>query len=138
MSHRMIAIAFLAALILSVRPAVAHDQLHRFNVRKDGGAHKERGSVRGYDDVRYLVSIDAAGVLRIALKSGVGSNLFNVYGPGAQLGKDEAIFKGASAGTKAEVPVSEPGDYMIQVFLMRNAARRGTTSRYSLSVELTK
>ena len=134
----IIATAILAALSLPARPAPAQEPVHRILLAKDGGRHLEQGSIRGYDDVRYQVSTDAAGVLRIELKRVVGSNLFNVYGPGTQPGKDEALFKGASEGTRAEVPVSKPGDYLVQVFLMRNAARRGTTSRYTLSVELTK
>jgi hypothetical protein len=138
MRLRVIAIAVLTVLSLPVSQAIAQEPAHRIVVRRDSGKRLERGSIRGYDDVQYQVSTDAAGVLRIALKSVVGSNLFNVYGPGAVPGKDEALFKGASAGTNAEVPVDKPGDYLIQVFLMRNAARRGTTSRYTLSVELTK
>jgi hypothetical protein len=138
MRLRILAIGFLAVLFLPAGPATAQDQPHRITVTRDGGAHLERGTIRGYDEVRYQVSAGAAGVLRIGLKSVVGSNLFNVYAPGTQPGKDEAIFKGASEETKAELPLSKPGDYLIQVFLMRNAARRGTTSRYTLSVELTK
>ncbi|AFL89878.1 hypothetical protein Terro_3665 [Terriglobus roseus DSM 18391] len=134
----ILAIALLTLLSLSARPAIAQDQPHHIIVTRDGGAHLERGTIRSYDDVRYQVSVDAAGVLRIGLKSVVGSNLFNVYAPGTEPGKDEAIFKGASEGTKAELPLRKPGLYLIQVFLMRNAARRGTTSRYTLSVELTK
>ncbi len=138
MKLRVIAIAFLAVVMSLAYTAIAQNRPRRIVVTRGGGARLVQGSIKGYDDVRYQVAADATGVLHITLKGVLGSNLFNVYAPGTEPGKDEAVFKGASGGTKAEVPVSKAGDYLIQVFLMRNSARRGTTSRYTLSVELTK
>ncbi len=138
MNLRIVPIACVAALALPTAPGRAQEPPHRIAVTREGGARLERGSVHGYNDVRYQVFADATGVLRIEMKGTLGSNLFNVYAPGTQPGKDEALFSGALDGAKAEVPISKAGDYLIQVFLMRNAARRGASSRYTLSVELTK
>jgi hypothetical protein len=58
---------------------------------------------------------------------------FNVFEPGTQ----EAAHIGSTSGNEFGKTLTNSGAYRAQVYLMRNAARRGETCRYSLSIELT-
>jgi hypothetical protein len=57
----------------------------------------------------------------------------NVWAPGS----DAAVFNGSSAGNEYAANLSASGDYAIQVYLMRNAARRSEGCRYRLTIEIT-
>ena len=51
-----------------------------------------------------------------------------------QDGKDEALFVGAMKGNKLDIVVPDSATYRIEVYLMRNAARRKEPARYELRV----
>lgn len=91
----------------------------------------ESGSVHGYDNVTYTVAAQAGEQFKISLKTKNTSNYFNVTAPG----KDEALFVGSVSGNQATFTAEQAGDYVVNVYLMRNAARRGATAKYTLSVE---
>ena len=60
------------------------------------------------------------------------ANHFNVL----QSGSNEALFVGSTQGTVADVRLPETGFYVIRVYLMRSAARRGERADYSLGISL--
>ncbi|MCA3573460.1 MAG: hypothetical protein IOC86_06040, partial [Aestuariivirga sp.] len=74
--------------------------------------------------------IDARGgqLMQVSLRAGNPQAYFNVLPPGSQ----EAIFIGSSAGNTFTSRLRASGDYVIRVYLMRNAARRNETARYTL------
>ncbi len=57
---------------------------------------------------------------------------FNITPAGAEA----AVFIGSAQGNVAGVPLAGSGEYLIRVYLVRAAARRGETARYSLAVSL--
>jgi len=126
--------AFIAALVFAFLPTLAFAQSEIKTQRvtfKDGRA-TIKGSVTGYATIDYVFPAGAGESIKVSLKSSKASNYFNVNPPGS----DEAIFNGSSAGStfSGEAPTS--GDYTARVYLMRNEARRGTTAKYTLTIEV--
>lgn len=100
-----------------------------------GSSINLKGAVKGSVGVSYTLQADAGQHLHIALKAAKGATLFNVYAPGTGPG-DEAIFRGDVGGNTTVLDVKQAGDYRIDVFQMRSAARRGTVSSFTLTVGL--
>jgi hypothetical protein len=90
------------------------------------------GEIRADESADYVVAVEAGQRLSVDLLSSNASANFNVTPAGQQ----EALFVGSTSGAVADLPVPETGDYVVQVYLMRNAARRNETARYSLGIGL--
>jgi hypothetical protein len=90
------------------------------------------GDLRGDGSAEYLVAAEAGQILSVDLSSPNASLQFNILPQGAS----EALFVGATSGNVADVPVPATGTYVVQVYLMRNAARRGEVARYALGIGL--
>jgi len=93
-----------------------------------------KGAIRGDGDATYVLQTIDGQVLQALLTTSNRSCYFNVYEPGQQL---EAAHIGSSAGNKFGRNPTKAGAYRFQIYLMRNAARRNETCRYSLAIELT-
>jgi hypothetical protein len=90
------------------------------------------GEITGDDSAEYTVSAAAGQILSVDILSDNGGLTFNVTPKGAA----EALFIGATAGTVADVTLPAAGDYVVQVYLMRAAARRDEAAAYSLGIGL--
>jgi hypothetical protein len=90
------------------------------------------GSIRGDDSAEYTLSGAAGQILSVDLLSKNGAMNFNITPKGAT----EALFMGASSGTVADVPLPAAGEYVVQVYLMRSAARRDEAADYTLGIGL--
>jgi hypothetical protein len=90
------------------------------------------GTVRGDDSAEYIVTGETGRVLSVDLLSDNGALAFNITPKGA----DEALFTGASEGTVADVILPASGDYVVQVYLVRAAARREDGADYSIGIGL--
>lgn len=66
----------------------------------------------------------------VQLDTDNSSNYFNITAPGAS----EALFNGSISGNDTSLVVPSSGNYIIDVYLMRNAARRGETADYDLTL----
>jgi hypothetical protein len=93
-----------------------------------------RGSIKGDGDAEYTVNARAGQTLAVALKTSNASAYFNIKPPGS---KDAAIFIGSSSGSEAKLLLPADGSYVVQVYLMRNAARRNESATYTLDVAVT-
>jgi hypothetical protein len=91
-----------------------------------------KGQIKGDGDVNYILSAAAGTRWVIDLKAG-GSTYFNIKEPGQ---KDVAFFIGSTSGRKFEGAFQKAGEYTVQVYQMRNAARRGTVSNYTITFTL--
>lgn len=89
-----------------------------------------KGSIKGYASVNYKVGVAAGQTLKVDLKTSNASSYFNIAAPGA----DAAMFVGSTSGSSAAVKIPSSGDYTVQVYLMRNAARRNETASYTLTI----
>lgn len=124
--------ALVAALALGALSPFAHAQnapkVHRVSF-KDGRA-VIRGAVKGYDTHDYVFPAGAGESIKVGLTS--RKAFFNLNPPGSE----EAIFNGSVAGSTFTGEAAVSGDYTARVYLMRNEARRGAATPYTLTIEL--
>ncbi|MEH6394491.1 hypothetical protein [Pseudoalteromonas sp.] len=78
----------------------------------------------------YLVSGNAGDILNVTLTPSNLSNNFNIL----PAGSNEAVFIGSIEGHYVKHQLAKDGDYIVRVYLMRNAARRNETSSYKLTI----
>jgi hypothetical protein len=115
--------------------------------RAAGGSRKEEvrfdagtsgtsitGQIRGDEGVDYLVRARAGQHLTVSFKPSNPMAYFNVLPPGS----DKALFVGSSAadGSLFMTQLPRDGVYTIRVYLMRAAARRNETARYTMGVSV--
>jgi hypothetical protein len=101
----------------------------------DGASSSIKGVIRGNESVSYVFSAHAGQRLSVKLKTSNGSNFFNIYAPGRKPG-DEALYAGSLSDNEIDGTLTESGYYTVSVYLMRSAARRNETARYTLNVTL--
>jgi len=123
----------LAALLMMISgaPAIADDirrETVHFAPGTSGSTIKSR--VKGYDSVQYSLGVKAGQRMSVQLDSSNASLYFNITAPGAS----EALYNGSIEGNGASVVIPSSGKYVIDVYLMRNAARRGETADYTLTL----
>ncbi|WP_198077652.1 DNA breaking-rejoining protein [Acinetobacter calcoaceticus] len=94
------------------------------------------GKFQGYDDVKYRISAKNGQILRFNINSLGNLAYINIFAPGKKPGKDNALLIGSTVGFKGELTLPVDGDYIIQVYQMRNSARKNKTVKYSLDIEL--
>ena len=137
---RLITLAVLLALAapvpLTALAATDAGATHRQTVQfaKGQSSAQVRGSVKGDGDAEYTINARAGQTLAVALKTSNASNYFNIKPPGS---KDAAMFIGSSSGAEAKLLLPADGTYVVQVYLMRNAARRHESATYTLDVGVT-
>jgi hypothetical protein len=93
-----------------------------------------KGSLKGYRFIDYKLRAKAGQTMSVKLKTSNGANYFNVLPPGSN---DVAIFIGSTSGNEWTGPLPADGEYTIRVYLMRSAARRNETAKYTLTVGIT-
>ena len=118
-------------LVLLSIPAMAKDKVTTHQVHFDKGTTGTtvKGYVKGYDTVYYKLGAKVGQSMRISLTS--KKAFMNIFEPGKGAG-DGAMFGGSTEGGNYTGILPASGTYTIQVFLMRNEARRGTSSSYTL------
>lgn len=92
------------------------------------------GTIKGDQIVDYRLRARAGQTMTVRMKTGHGANYFNVLPPGS---RDEAIFIGSTQGTEWTGQLAADGEYTVRVYLMRSAARRNETARYTLTMGVT-
>jgi len=92
-----------------------------------------KASIRGDQSKLYSINIRAGQKLTVKLVTSNASSYFNITAPGAE----QALFIGSSEGNSYSGIVPSSGDYQIDVYLMRNAARRNETANFTLTVGAT-
>lgn len=90
-----------------------------------------RGEIKGYDSVQYSFTARPGQQLAIRLVTSNPSNYINVE----RNGLGEAVCQGALTGNVCSVHSESVADYVVDVFLMRNAARRGEKAEYTLFID---
>lgn len=92
-----------------------------------------KGTIKGEQSRLFVVNLRAGQTLTVTLVPSNPSTYFNVTAPGA----DQAMFIGSSSGTTMKEVIPSSGDYTIDLYLMRNAARRGDTSNFTITIGAT-
>jgi len=137
MKNFLTRIAFVSILIQlvfgTVTTARSDIRTERVQFKKGSTSAVIKGQVKGYSDVDYLVRAGAGQTITVSLKVSNRSNYFNVLPPGS---KDVAMYVGQT-GEEFKGILPTDGDYKIRVYLVRAAARRNESSRYTLTVTVT-
>lgn len=94
------------------------------------------GSLTGYESVHYLLGAKAGQRMVVDMSTSNASTYFNIYAPGDRPGASMAMYIAASNGLRFEGMLPRDGDYLIQVFINRNAARRNESTNYTLNVSI--
>jgi len=129
MTKHLMTIAATAALLFV--PAMAKDKVTTHQVHFDKGTTGTtvKGHVKGYDTVNYKLGAKSGQSMRVSLES--KKAFINIFEPGKGVG-DGAMFIGSTAGANYTGILPKSGIYTIQVYLMRNEVRRGTSAPYTL------
>jgi hypothetical protein len=90
-------------------------------------------SIKGYDSVKYKLSASAGQTMTVTLKTSNRSNYFNV----AAASEPEALFIGSTSGNHFSGTLPKNGQYVVDVYLMRNAARRNEVAKYNIDFQIT-
>jgi hypothetical protein len=134
MFARLCGLFLTLGLVLSPLAAVAGAEVSTTRIQFKDGRAVVKGTVRGYGTAEYVFPVGAGESIKVVLKARNLSAYFNLTAPGAS----EALFLGPSSGDTFEGVAAVAGDYKASVFLMRNAARRGERSNFTLTVEVGK
>lgn len=125
----LVSASLLASLCLA-GSAVAAEKPIKFAPGKSSAQVK--GTFKGDDAITYSIEARAGQTMTVTLRTTKGSPYFNVKAPGAS----EALFIGSTAGDRFEGQLPVDGVYLIDVYLMRSAARRNETASFTLDVAI--
>jgi hypothetical protein len=132
--------AVLAAMsiIASAPVATMADEVRteRVQFAKGTTGTEIKGAITGYDSMHYIVGAGAGQTMRVNLTSKNTSTYFNIFAPGKVPGSDEAFYIGDTGGNNFEGALPASGDYLIQVYLYRNAARRNEKAQFELDIAI--
>lgn len=90
-----------------------------------------KGRIAGQRYIDYTLQAGAGQSLSVSLESANRSLYFNLLPPGS---KDVAMARGEMRDNRFSGVLPDDGKYTVRVFLVRAAARRGSTADYSLKV----
>ncbi len=134
---RIIKILLLTGLIATLPLTVtAKNVENKVSFLKGSDQATLTGKFQGYDDVRYRVFAKSGQVLKFNINSYSNLAYVNVFAPGKKPGKDKALLVGSTMGSSGELVLPVDGDYIIQVYQMRNSARKNRTVSFSLDLQI--
>ena len=132
---RTSAILAAAMLLIAAAPqsASAGDRSETVKFAPGTSSAMKRGSVKGYDTVTYRLKASAGQVMQVLFSPSNRFCYFTARAPG----EDGLAFDGTMSGNEFSANLDASGAYVFDVFLMRNAARREETCKYTISFEVT-
>lgn len=134
---RIIKILLLTGLIATLPLTVtAKNVENKVSFLKGSDQATLTGKFQGYDDVRYRVFAKSGQVLKFNINSYSNLAYVNVFAPGKKPSKDKALLVGSTMGSSGELVLPVDGDYIIQVYQMRNSARKNRTVSFSLDLQI--
>lgn len=137
MTFARIWLVALAMLTLATGTQAADVRTVHVHFARGASSAEVTGHIAGRETVHYLLRLRAGQMLRVELHAGSGAVAFNVFEPGHVPGRDGALYIGETGGPQMEVRTAHDGEYLIQVFQNRAAARRGERASYRLEVTTT-
>lgn len=121
----------LSAALLTAVPSFADDTRREVVHFAPGSSSSTiKSSVKGYQTVQYSLSVTAGQKMSVQLDSKNSSLYFNVTAPGA----DAAMYNSSIDGNGTTITIPSSGKYLIDIYLMRNAARRSESASYDLTL----
>lgn len=123
---------FAAAAFLLALPAGAQEKTNVI-FAKGASSATLKGSIKRDQDHNYVVNARVGQTMTVDFKPTNASAYFNILAPGSN---GDAMFIGSSVGSRFSGPLTVSGPHIIQVYLMRNAARRNETAAYTLTIDV--
>ena len=120
----------LAQSVMGTAVADAGIRQEKVQFAKGASSAVIKGQLKGDAMVDYVVRAAAGQTLSVELQKTNAQNYFNVMPPGST---GRAMFVGDSGENYSGVLPTD-GDYIVRVYLMRPAARRGESSNYTLTI----
>ena len=130
MSLYLIDLAYPGVLFAPVGAPVASGRSDEIRFERGASSATRRGVITGYETMTYWLDVRPGQMLTVSMQSQNRSAYFNITAPRA----DQALFNGSASGNRYRGRAGVSGRYKIEVYLMRNAARRGEVARYTLDV----
>jgi hypothetical protein len=129
----LVTLSWMALLVLNLN---ATEEIRKVPVHFKKGASQAsiKGHIKGRETIDYILRARAGQTMTVNLETSHMGAYFNVLPPGSD---NEAIFVGQVAGPKFEGKLPKDGDYKIRVYLVRAAARRNESAKYTLKVKIT-
>lgn len=128
----------IVAALVTVTPLAAQEtRVEQVRFPPGSGETTIAGRVEGRGFVDYRVGARAGQEMSVVLASDHGGNFFNIYEPGTSPEHDYAMYIGSTGGTVFKGSLPSDGDYLVRVYLVRSAARRGEDAEYSLNISIT-
>lgn len=134
MSAALRRLAVVAALLVASGSAWAGIETRPIRFARGASSATVEGSLTGDQTVDYTLGAKAGQTMTVRLETSSTGNYFNVLPPGSH---DEAVFIGSVDGNEWTGTPEANGDYTIRVYLMRSAARRQESARYTLTTSIT-
>jgi hypothetical protein len=128
----LVTTAWMAFMALNVHAAEGIRQVP-VHFKKGASQAAIQGRIKGRETVDYVLNARAGQTMTVNLKTSNPMAYFNVLPPGS----DEALFIGQVGGASFEGKLPKDGDYRIRVYLVRAAARRNESAKYTLTVKVT-
>jgi hypothetical protein len=100
--------------------------------RAGGDSATYAGRIRGDDTARFYIDARRGQVMQLSLAADNPQANFNVLPPGSR----EAIFIGSNEGSRFSGILPSTGRFVIEVYLMRAAARRNEAARFKLNIAI--
>lgn len=123
----LLAITFLSAPLWS--SAEAASKPVQFTKGKSSTTIK--GTVKGGEDMDYVLRAKAGQTLKVDFKAGKGAAYFNVVPPNSTY---EALFVGMNEGDHYSGTLPADGDYIIRVYLKGDAKDSGKPVSFTINV----
>jgi hypothetical protein len=141
--HKLVPVVVIAVVSSIAGPAFGQSDIRTETVHFQAGASGTtiNGRITGRQSVSYVLGAKAGQRMRISLNADNTSTYFNVYQPERGPG-DEALAVGDQPGpmmpdiNQFDGTLPSSGNYIISVYLFRNAARDGKQSNYRLSIAI--
>lgn len=92
-----------------------------------------KGSIQGRNFIDYQLRAGAGQRMTVQMKASNAASYFNVLPPGSN---DAAMAMGELGDNRFEGLLPDDGLYTVRVFLVRAAARRNATSKFTLSIAI--
>lgn len=128
--------AGMMALLVTAGLPAQEPRVERVEFEPGAGSASIEDQIRGYETVRYLLGARAGQQIDITLETTHGATYFNVLPAGYEPGRDAATFMGETGGNHYSSELATDGDVMIEVYMMRSAARRNEVAKYDLRVAI--
>lgn len=128
--YRVVMAALISCCLFSSTQAASQTEEVKFAAGQSSATI--RGSLKGYDTNRYLLAARAGQMMSIHMSPSNLACYFNLIAPNAE----SAVFMGETVGSDYSGKLRVSGQYHVEVYLMRSAARRNEICNYSIRFEI--